>query len=213
MTDFIEQVRVFIETHQEWAGPVTALLTLGESLLVVGLFVPATALMLITGGLVGSGTLDGWSIMAWGIAGAVAGDAVSYGIGRWLGPGVLRRWPMNRQRSAVARARLFFRRYGFASVLAGRFLGPIRSTIPAVAGIMGMSHMRFQLANVLSALAWMPLMLAPGFLTARSMGDAAGNAQVLMLVGMAVSILLGAWLLCAVVRKRKTPATTRRARQ
>lgn len=213
MNDFIEQVRVFIETHQEWAGPVTALLTLGESLLVVGLFVPATALMLLTGGLVGSGALDGWSIMAWGVAGAVAGDAVSYGIGRWLGPGVLRRWPMNRQRSAVARARLFFRRYGFASVLAGRFLGPIRSTIPAVAGIMGMSHMRFQLANVLSALAWMPLMLAPGFLTARSMGDAAGNAQVLMLSGMAVSILLGAWLLCAVVRKRKNPATARRARQ
>jgi membrane protein DedA with SNARE-associated domain len=156
MADFIEQVRVFIETHQEWAGPVTALLTLGESLLVVGLFVPATALMLITGGLVGSGTLDGWSILAWGVAGAVAGDAVSYGIGRWMGPGVLRRWPMNRQRSAVARARLFFRRYGFASVLAGRFLGPIRSTIPAVAGIMGMSHVRFQLANVLSALAWTP---------------------------------------------------------
>jgi membrane protein DedA with SNARE-associated domain len=213
MNDFIDQVRVFIETNQEWAGPVTALLTLGESLLVVGLFVPATALMLITGGLVGTGTLDGWTILVWGVGGAVIGDALSYVLGRWMGPGVLRRWPLNRQRSAVARARLFFRRYGFASVLAGRFLGPIRSTIPAVAGIMGMSHMRFQLANVLSAVAWMPLMLAPGFLTARSMGDAAIDGQLLMLAGVAFSIFLGVWLLCAVMRKRKNPATLRRARQ
>ena len=62
----------------------------------------------------------------------------------------------------MARARLFFYRYGFASVLIGRFLGPIRSTIPTVAGVMGMAHGRFQLANVSSAILWMPLMLAPG---------------------------------------------------
>ena len=114
MNDFIEQVKLFIETHHEWAGPVTALLTLGESLLVVGLFIPATALMVVMGTLIGSGMLDGWTIMIWGIAGAVVGDALSYWLGRWVGPGVMRRWPLNRQRRGVARARLFFYRYGFA---------------------------------------------------------------------------------------------------
>src|SRR3546814_7126674 len=105
--------------------------------------------MLRTGGLIGAGTLSPGTVRAWGFAGAVVGDALSYWAGRWLGPGLLRRWPFNTQRSAVARARLFFYRYGFASVLIGRFLGPVRSTIPTVAGIMGMGQARFQLANVL----------------------------------------------------------------
>lgn len=211
MNQLIGQVGIFIENNQEWAGPVTALLTLGESLVVFGLFVPATALMLLTGGLVGSGALDGWTILVWGVAGAVIGDALSYGLGRWVGTGILRRWPLSRQRGAVARARLFFYRYGFASVLVGRFLGPIRSTIPTVAGVMGMNHVRFQLANVLSALLWMPLMLAPGYLTARNM-DALENGHVIMFIGMGLSVLFGLWLLAMMLRKRRQPAAARRAK-
>jgi membrane protein DedA with SNARE-associated domain len=211
MDQIIDQIGVFIDTHREWAGPVTALLTLGESLVVLGLFVPATALMLLTGGLVGSGSLDGSAILAWGIAGAVLGDSLSYGLGRWVGHGMLRRWPLNRQRGAVARARLFFSRYGFASVLVGRFLGPIRSTIPAVAGIMGMHHGRFQIANVLSAVLWMPLMLAPGYFAARSMDDMAQSGQVAMGIGLVVSVGFGLGLLAMVLRKRRLPAAARRA--
>jgi len=214
MADFIEQVRRFIETHQEWAGLVTALLTLGESLVLVGLFVPATALMLVTGGLVGSGTLDGPTILAWGIAGAIIGDAISYGLGRWLGPGILRRRPLNRQRQTVARARLFFYRYGFASVLLGRFLGPFRAIIPTIAGVMGMPNGRFQLANVLSAVAWMPVMLAPGYLAARGMEDglAGGGGQIVMLIGTAISVLLGLWLLATLLRPRRQSPAARRAK-
>jgi len=206
MDRYIEQIGLFIETHQAWAGPVIALLAMGESLIVVGLFIPATALMLLTGGLVGGGTLAPAPVLAWAVAGAIVGDAVSYGLGRWMGPGVLRRGPLRRQRSAVARARLFFHRYGFVSVVAGRFLGPIRSTIPTVAGIMGMPHLRFQLANVLSAIAWVPLMLAPGYLAARSLQAVVDGQRIGMIAGTAVSIVLGLGLLTAFLRRRRHPA-------
>ena len=212
MNDFIEQVKLFIETHHEWAGPVTALLTLGESLLVVGLFIPATALMVVMGTLIGSGMLDGWTIMIWGIAGAVVGDALSYWLGRWVGPGVMRRWPLNRQRRGVARARLFFYRYGFASVLLGRFMGPIRSTIPTIAGEMGKGQTRFQIANVLSALAWMPLMLAPGYLTARNMSNADGEPQWLVGLLSAVVIFAVVGVLMGFMRKRQSAPTKRKPR-
>jgi membrane protein DedA with SNARE-associated domain len=213
MDQFVGQVRLFIENNQEWAGPVTALLTMAESLVVIGLFVPATALLLITGGLVGSGTLDAGPILAWGMAGAVVGDALSYWLGKGVGPRVLRRWPLSQHRTAVARARLFFSRYGFASVVAGRFMGPIRSTIPTVAGVMGMSHARFQAANVLSAALWMPIMLAPGYLTVRNMEDIGAASQIGMLVGTGISIVLGVWLLFMVVRKRRVPVAPRRPRR
>lgn len=210
MDQYIDKIGVLIETNQAWAGPITFLLTLGESMVLLGLFIPATALMLLTGGLIGAGTLDPWNIMAWGIAGAIVGDALSYGLGRWAGPNVLRRWPLRQQRTAVARARLFFYRYGFASVLIGRFLGPIRSTIPTVAGVMGMAHGRFQMANVLSALLWMPLMLAPGYITARSLGAAENAQQIAMMIGAGLSVLLGCGLLVAMMRKRRQPARIRR---
>lgn len=209
MDHYIDQIGLFIEANQAWAGPITFLLTLGESVVLLGLFIPATAIMLLTGGLIGAGTLSPWGILAWGVAGAVVGDALSYGLGRWAGPGVLRRWPLKQQRTAVARARLFFHRYGFASVLIGRFLGPIRSTIPTVAGVMGMAHGRFQLANVASAVLWMPLMLAPGYFAARSLEVAADTQQVAMMAGVALSVLLGCALLIAMLRKRRQPARVR----
>ncbi|CAB3904612.1 hypothetical protein LMG26846_04688 [Achromobacter insuavis] len=210
MDQYIDKIGVLIETNQAWAGPITFLLTLGESMVLLGLFIPATALMLLTGGLIGAGTLDPWSILAWGIAGAIVGDALSYALGRWAGPSVLRRWPLKQQRTAVARARLFFYRYGFASVLIGRFLGPIRSTIPTVAGVMGMAHGRFQMANALSAVLWMPLMLAPGYITARSLGAAQNAQQIAMMIGAGFSVLLGCGLLVAMMRKRRQPARIRR---
>jgi membrane protein DedA with SNARE-associated domain len=214
MDALIGHIGLFIDSHSAWAGPITALLTLGESLLVVGLFVPATALMLVTGGLIAAGIVEAPVILAWGIAGAVVGDFISYGIGRWAGPGVVRRWPLNRQRRAVARARLFFSRYGFASVLLGRFLGPLRCLVPTVAGIMGMSHARFQAANVLSAVLWMPAMLAPGYLAGISLQEMTeGSSSTAMYAGAGLSTLLGIWLLVAVMRnKRREPAALRRAR-
>ena len=210
MDQYIDKIGVLIETNQAWAGPITFLLTLGESMVLLGLFIPATALMLLTGGLIGAGTLDPWSILAWGIAGAIVGDALSYALGRWAGPSVLRRWPLKQQRTAVARARLFFYRYGFASVLIGRFLGPIRSTIPSVAGVVGVARGRFQMANVLSAVLWMPLMLAPGYITARSRGAAQNAQQIAMMIGAGFSVLLGCGLLVAMMRKRRQPARIRR---
>ena len=209
MDDYIERIGAFIQANQEWAGPITFLLTLGESMLIIGLLIPATALLLLTGGLIGSGTLEPWSILIWGVAGAIVGDALSYFIGRWLGPGVMRRWPLSTQRSAVARARLFFSRYGFASVLMGRFLGPIRSTIPTVAGIMGMKHGRFQLANVLSALIWLPVTLAPGFFAARGLAAARDSQHAGLIAGAAASVLIGVWLVVSLPRKRRQPSAAR----
>lgn len=211
MDAYIDQLIAFIQANEAWAGPVLALITMGESMIVIGLFIPATALMIATGGLVGSGVVSPLPIVLWGLTGAVVGDALSYWLGRLIGPGLMRRWPFNKQRTAVARARLFFHRYGFASVLVGRFLGPIRSTIPTVAGMMRMGVWRFQLANALSALAWVPLMLAPGYLTARSIGAFGSGDRISIVVGTVISVGAGVWLLAALMRKRK-PATPPQSR-
>jgi membrane protein DedA with SNARE-associated domain len=163
METFIDEFAEFIETHRDWAALLIGVLAFGESLVLVGLFIPATPMMILVGGLIGGGVLPPVPVLACAIVGAILGDIVSYALGRLTGPRVAYKWPLNRHRHGVARARLFFRRYGLSAVFFGRFLGPIRCTIPLVAGMMAMDQRRFQVANVLSAVVWAPVMFAPGW--------------------------------------------------
>ncbi|MCB6732009.1 hypothetical protein LI107_19115, partial [Blautia obeum] len=66
----------------------------GESLVLVGIIIPATALMLAIGGLVGTGVVSPVPVIVGAIVGAVLGDVVSYWLGRWLGPRVVHRRPL-----------------------------------------------------------------------------------------------------------------------
>ena len=201
MQALIDQLVLFIQNNQGWAGLVIFLMTFGESLFVIGLFIPATVLLFATGTLMATGTLDAWTILFWGVLGAIIGDALSFWLGRWMGPKVLRHKRLNPYRRHVARARLFFYRYGFLAVLIARFLGPLRCFIPTVAGVMGMPELRFQLANIISAILWLPALLAPGYLATRSVEALKDgqHATVYSLAGLTVIAII-AWL---VIRQRR----------
>jgi membrane protein DedA with SNARE-associated domain len=205
MEQIVNEITLFINTHQEWAAFILGLLAMGESLLVVGIAIPATAIMLVVGGLVGNGTLDAGPVVFWGIVGAVVGDAISYYIGRLLGPRIIHRWPLNKQRRAVARARHFFYRYGMLSIFAGRFLGPLRAILPTVAGVMKMRHGRFQVANILSAIVWIPVMLLPGYLTGKSIGALGSNGtNAGLVISFVLSVVIAVWITLTLIRKRKS---------
>lgn len=185
MEEAIAQVTAFITEHGAWAGPLVGVMAFGESLAVVGFLIPSTALLITVGGLIGTGTIPALPVYLWAVGGAVLGDWVSYSLGRWIGPAVYRHRWVKPHRSAMARAKLFFRRYGFVSIFIGRFLGPIRSSIPLVAGVMRMRFSSFQIANVSSALLWVPAMFAPGYLTMKGAGSLAeASGPQLMLVGL-----------------------------
>jgi membrane protein DedA with SNARE-associated domain len=48
------------------------------------------------------------------------------------------------------------------SVFIGRFFGPLRAVVPIVAGMMKMTQWKFQVANAVSAIVWLPMLLVPG---------------------------------------------------
>lgn len=201
MQALIDQLVSFIQNNQSWAGFVIFMMAFGESLFVLGIFIPATVLLFATGTLIATGILDAGPILFWGIIGAIAGDALSFWLGRWMGPKVLRHKRLNAYRRKVARARLFFYRYGFFAVLIARFLGPLRCFIPTVAGVMGMPELRFQLANIISAILWLPALLAPGYLASLSVEalKQGHHATIYSLVGLMVISTI-TWL---VIRKRR----------
>lgn len=201
MQALIDQIVLFIQNNQSWAGLVIFIMAFGESLFVLGIFIPATVLLFATGTLIATGVLDAGPILFWGICGAIVGDALSFWLGRWMGPKVLRHRYLNSYRRKVARARLFFYRYGFLAVLIARFLGPLRCFIPTVAGVMGMPELRFQIANIISAILWLPALLAPGYLASLSVEalKQGQHANIYSLVGLTVIAII-VWL---VIRKRR----------
>lgn len=211
MESLLETTETFIRTHQAWAGLVVGLIAFGESIVILGLIIPATALMLVIGGLVGSGLIDPVPALAGAVVGAVLGDIVSYAIGRWLGPSVVHRWPLRHYRERVARVRLFFRKYGFMAVFFGRFFGPLRCTVPLVAGMMGMEQRRFQAANVASAVIWAPMLLAPGWIAAKG-AEQFGELSESHWLGLAALVTVAATLFVVIsgwIARRAAPARRR----
>ena len=218
MEQFFSDLGDFIARHSAWAGPVLGLITFGESMVIIGAFFPATVLMVTAGGLAGAGIIDPISLLLWCIAGATLGDAVSYWIGRKLGPGAWRhRWLAPHRRTA-ARARLFFRKYGVASIYLCRFMGPVRAFVPLIAGMTQMNHRKFQIANLGSAAVWVPIMLAPGYLGAKGIemlpfaedGHSLGAVVLIGVAGLLAAAF--AWKLVRRTLKANEPQPHRRDR-
>lgn len=152
MGGLAQRLGELLQSHPEQAGLIIGLLVFAESLAFIGFLVPSTALLLAVGALVGTGVVAPGPILIFAVAGAVAGDAISYELGRWMGPAALRHQALRRHRRTVARARLFIHRAGILAMILGRFTGPVRSFVPLVGGMLQMGRARFQIANLLGAI-------------------------------------------------------------
>ena len=144
-------------------------------LVVIGLAFAETAIMadLLVPGEVGllvasaAGAQAGLPLPALGACaavGATLGDSVSYGLGRWAGPSVVRRSRRfsSRVGEDLDRGLRLVKRHGGGAVSAGRFVGALRAVVPFVAGTAGMDLRRFVLWNAAASLVWGGLVVAIG---------------------------------------------------
>jgi undecaprenyl-diphosphatase len=185
----------WISQHLFWAGIVVFLISISESLAIIGLFVPGVALMFGLGTLIALGTLPFWSTVGWAVAGAIVGDGVSYWFGRHLKNRVPDMWPFSRRPRLLERGKRFFERHGGKSIIFGRFVGPVRAVIPMIAGMLHMSPWRFTGFNIFSAIIWAPLYLLPGIIFGASLNlasEVASRLTTLIVVTLLI-LWLGVW--------------------
>ncbi|MFM8992282.1 MAG: DedA family protein [Alphaproteobacteria bacterium] len=159
---FFGDLVVLVQKHHDWAAPVIFVLAFGESLALVSLLFPATVVLFGIGALIGAGGLDFWPLWLAAAIGAALGDSVSYWLGARYGQAIFAMWPLRRHPEMLPHGMRFFARWGVASVFLGRFFGPLRASVPLIAGICAMPRIPFQLANWGSALVWAAGILAPG---------------------------------------------------
>ncbi len=192
----------WISANPTWAGLAVFVISLSESLAIVGLFVPGVAVMFGIGALIATGALELWATLAWAVAGAIVGDGLSYWLGYHYKDALRERWPFRRYPALLARGEGFFQRHGGKSVIFGRFVGPVRPVIPVVAGMLGMPPGRFLLVNVISALAWAPAYTLPGVVFGASLNLASEVASrlAMLLLTVLLSLWLTVWLVYRIYR-------------
>ncbi|MEW7997232.1 MAG: VTT domain-containing protein [Candidatus Thiodiazotropha endolucinida] len=198
MSEFFTPLLAWIGENPLWAGFTVFVVAFSESVAIIGLIVPGVVLMFGFGALIATGILEFWAVFWWAVAGAVAGDGLSFWLGYHFQDRLRDFWPFNRHPATLQRGIAFFQRYGGKSVALGRFFGPVRAIIPLVAGMLGMPPLRFVAANILSALVWAPAYLLPGIVFGASLELASEVA--FRLVALMILLLFLAWALFILVR-------------
>ena len=193
---FLQVFLDWISQHSFWSGLIIFAIACSESLALVGLLVPGAVLMFALGTLITTGHLSFWPTVSWAVCGAIAGDGISYWLGYYYQDRLAKLWPLSHHPQLLTKGVDFFQRHGGKSVLFGRFFGPIRPIVPAIAGMYGMPLPRFFVINILSGIAWAPLYLLPGMAFGLSLtvaGEVAGRLVVAILL-LLVCILILLWL-------------------
>src|SRR5436190_24128732 len=159
---FAKQLVDFVQAHEAWAAPIVFALAFGESLAFISLLVPAWAALVGIGVLISSGNLNFWPVWVAASIGAALGDWLSFWIGVKLGPPVAHIWPLSRHPELLPKGEAFVKRWGALAIFIGRFFGPLRASVPLVAGIFRMPWWQFQTANFSSAFLWAAVLLTLG---------------------------------------------------
>ena len=164
MNEFVRQTIAFVQDHQGWAPTILFALAFCESFAFIAVWVPFVSILLAVGAVLGASGLSIWPPFFGAIVGAFAAQWLAYEMAFRLKGRVMRLWPLSHNEAWVARGVAFFQRRGLPAVFVGRFFGPLRAVTPFAAGMCEMPRMRFQIANLASAVVWSAGMLAPGVL-------------------------------------------------
>ena len=157
----------FVRVHSLWAAPVVFALCFAESLAFISLLIPAWAALVGIGTLIGASGLSFWPIWIAGSVGAALGDWLSYWIGLKLETRVYHMWPLSRNPEMIPKGEEFVKKWGALAIFIGRFSGPLRATVPLIAGIFAMPKWSFQVANFTSAFVWAGVLLTLGDVTSK----------------------------------------------
>ena len=161
--DFTNTVLEFVRQHPNWSAFIVFGLSLGESLPFVSLVLPFWAMLVGIGTIIAvADPLIFWTIVAAAAIGAALGDWLSYWVGYHYHAQIQQMWPLKNHPKLLEKGRVFFKRWGAWGIVIARFSGPLRASVPIVAGIAEMPWMRFQIANWSSAFLWAFVLLSPG---------------------------------------------------
>ena len=160
----------FVAQYGVWVYGMLFAIIFIETGLVIWPFLPGDSLLFAAGALAAAGVLDITLVVVLLIVAAIAGDAVNYSIGRFIGPKVFSAddhegfFHKLLNRDHLAKAHAFFEKHGGMAVVSGRFAPIIRTFVPFVAGAASMTASKFVFYNVIGGIIWVALCAGAGYI-------------------------------------------------
>lgn len=165
MGQWLDSITGWLTLNPQWLAAAVFIVACVECLAIAGLIVPGTVLLFAIAVLAGNGALSLSETLLLGFLGGLVGDGVSYFLGRHFHQNIRRLPGLRHHPEWMNGAETYFHKYGIASLLVGRFIGPLRPMLPMVAGMCDMPFPRFALVSILAAAGWTVAYLLPGWAT------------------------------------------------
>jgi undecaprenyl-diphosphatase len=165
MGSWLDSITAWLTLNPSWLGAAIFLVSCLECLAIAGIIIPGTVALFAIAALAGSGILPLSEALLLGFLGGLLGDFVSYFLGRRFHQNIRRLPGLRHHPEWMTGAETYFQRYGIASLLVGRFIGPLRPMLPMVAGMFDMPFVRFAGVSVIAAAGWSVAYILPGWAT------------------------------------------------
>lgn len=127
-------------------------------------------------------------VIACAAAGAIAGDNLTYAVGRRVPLDRIRLLRGPRMSAALARSRRGIQRRAGVLVLSARYVPVGRVAVNLMAGASGVAPRRFLLLSSVAGASWALYSVTVGVIAAQWLG---GNALLAMIVGIAIGVSAG----------------------
>ncbi len=128
-------------------------------------FLPGDSLLFVAGAIAAVGGMSLPVLMVLLTIAAIAGDALNYSVGSWVGAKVFS-WENSRwfNKDAFNKTHAFYEQHGPITIVVGRFLPFIRTFTPFVAGVAAMTYRKFAAYNMIGGMLWVCSLTGLGFL-------------------------------------------------
>jgi undecaprenyl-diphosphatase len=204
LPDLDELLKDVGSTLGPWTYLLVGVLCFLESGAFLGLVIPGETAIVVGGFVAGQGEIDVIVLIAIVWTTAVAGDLVSFALGRRLGRDFLVRHGPRFQitEERIEQVERFYDRHGGKAVFLGRWVGLVRAVSPFLAGSSGMPLRRFLPYDVLAAGGMVTLFALLGFVFWHSLDKVLEIARKgLLALGLTIAFVVGLVLAVQWLRK------------
>jgi membrane-associated protein len=165
-------------------------------------FLPGDSLLFVAGAIAAVGGMSLPVLLLLLVIAAVAGDALNYSIGRWIGPKVFA-WENSRwfNKDAFNKTHEFYETHGPITIVVGRFLPFIRTFAPFVAGVAEMSYSKFSAFNITGGILWVCSLTSLGFVVGEHPWVKA-NFSIVALAMIIIPGLPAAWVFAKAIYQK-----------
>ncbi|MGO1462010.1 MAG: bifunctional DedA family/phosphatase PAP2 family protein [Marinobacter sp.] len=194
-SDWLADLTAWLSANPGWLALAIFSTAFTESLAIAGIIVPGVALLFTISVMAAQTGMPLMTVLIWAGLGAIAGDVLSFALGRIFQGRLTSVWPLSRYPEQIYKAEGFFRQHGGKSVIIGRFVGPLRPVIPMIAGALLMPWRRFLAFNIGSAVGWALVYMLPGYLVGGALtSDVQPPAHVYLVTGTSLATLAAIYL-------------------